>query len=170
MFYRWGHERQRRKKKVDTSYATISTTSCERLVQGCKFATQSSVRGFLNRRFKWRFWLLLPPRAKVTRPGARNTLQKRADVGIRPYEKVRWNSVGADDSVDPIDGGTVIVRADRVVRPYNGLTIPCRMPDGNSPLQINALLQLSLSERRLSYGTTHRYRTHGGGHQSIRLL
>ena len=123
-----------------------------------------------RRNFGHRNRTLLPPRAKVTRPGARNTLQKRADVGIRPYEKARWNSVGADDSVGPIDGGTVIVRADRVVRPYNGLTIPCRMPDGNSPLQINALLQLSLSERRLSYGTTHRYRTHGGGHQSIRLL
>ena len=70
-----------------------------------------------RRNFGHRNRTLLPPRAKVTRPGARNTLQKRADVGIAP-EKVRWNSVGADDSVGPIDGGTVIVRADRVVRPY----------------------------------------------------
>ena len=31
-----------------------------------------SVGGFLNRRFKWRFWVLLPPRAKVPRAGARN--------------------------------------------------------------------------------------------------
>ena len=32
-----------------------------------------SVGGFLNRRFKWRFCLLLPPRAKVGRSGERNT-------------------------------------------------------------------------------------------------
>ena len=32
-----------------------------------------SVGGFSNRRFEWRFCLLLPPRAKVGRAGARNT-------------------------------------------------------------------------------------------------
>ena len=29
-------------------------------------------KGFLNRRFERRFWVLLPPRAKVPRAGARN--------------------------------------------------------------------------------------------------
>ena len=45
----------------------------ERAVKGRKFATQNSVRGFLNRRFKLSFWSLLGQRPKVTRAGARNT-------------------------------------------------------------------------------------------------
>ena len=36
-----------------------------------------SAGGFLNRRFKWRFCLLLPPKAKVGRAGARNTPSPR---------------------------------------------------------------------------------------------
>ena len=51
----------------DASYATISTVFRERVEQGRKFAMQNSVRGFLNRRFKQRFWVLLPLRAKVPR-------------------------------------------------------------------------------------------------------
>ena len=33
--------------------------------------------GFLDRRSKWRFWLLLPPGAKVARAGARNFPRRR---------------------------------------------------------------------------------------------
>ena len=67
------HERQRRKKNVDASYKTITDMFCEREGKATKLKMRYSVRGSLNRRFKWRFWLLLPPRAKVTRAGARNT-------------------------------------------------------------------------------------------------
>ena len=67
------HERQRRRKKVNASSVTITTMSRERVANGGKLREKHSVRGFLNRRFKWRFWLLLPPRAKVTRPGGRNS-------------------------------------------------------------------------------------------------
>ena len=168
MFYRWGHERQRRKKKVDTSYATISTTSCERVVQGCKFATQSSVRGFLNRRFKWRFWLLLPPRAKVTRPGARNT-PPTGGCGHRPRK------------------GTVeLRRGRRLCRPYRwryghrsgGQSRPPlqrfddTLPDaGRQQPPANQRITTTIPFRKKAiYGTTHWYRTHGGGHQSIWLL
>ena len=41
-------------------------------------------------------------------------------------ENVRWNSVGADDSVRPDDDNTIPVRADRVVGPYNHLPIELR--------------------------------------------
>ena len=68
----------------DSSYAAKTTVSCERVVYGVKLKTRHSVRGFLNRRFKWRFWLLLPPGAKVTRPGARNS-PKRAVGDAGPY-------------------------------------------------------------------------------------
>ena len=61
----------------DASYATITTISCERVVKGYKFAMQSSVRGFLNRRFKWRFWVLLPPWAKVPRGRSHETPPSR---------------------------------------------------------------------------------------------
>ena len=40
----------------DSSYAAKTTVSCERVVYGVKLKTRHSVRGFLNRRFKWRFW------------------------------------------------------------------------------------------------------------------
>ena len=46
----------------------------ERVVQSHKFTAQHSAGGFLNRRFKWRFWALLPPRAKVPRARKRETL------------------------------------------------------------------------------------------------
>ena len=72
----------------DSSYAAKTTVSCERVVYGVKLKTRHSVRGFLNRRFKWRFWLLLPPRAKVTRPGGRNS-PKRAVGDAGPYEWVQ---------------------------------------------------------------------------------
>ena len=62
--------------------------SRERVANGGKLREKHSVRGFLNRRFKWRFWLLLPPRAKVTRAGARNS-QKRAVGDAGPYEWVQ---------------------------------------------------------------------------------
>ena len=72
----------------DSSYAAKTTVSCERVVYGVKLKTRHSVRGFLNRRFKWRFWLLLPPGAKVTRPGGRNS-PKRAVGDAGPYEWVQ---------------------------------------------------------------------------------
>ena len=74
IFYRCKNERQRRKKKVDTSCAAITNTSCDRVVKGHKFTTQNSVGGFLNRRFKQRFWVLLPLRAKVPRGRSHETL------------------------------------------------------------------------------------------------
>ena len=40
----------------DSSYAAKTTVSCERVVYGVKLKTRHSVRGFLNRRFKQRFW------------------------------------------------------------------------------------------------------------------
>ena len=52
----------------DTSYATITTISPERVVKGHKFAMQDSVRGNLNRRFKLPFWVLLGQRPNVPRP------------------------------------------------------------------------------------------------------
>ena len=38
-------------------------------------------KGFSNRRFERRFWVLLPPRAKVPRAGARGTDSHASDVG-----------------------------------------------------------------------------------------
>ena len=55
-FYRCSDERQRRRKKVDASYAAITAISLERVVKGRKFTMQNSVGGFLNRRFKLSFW------------------------------------------------------------------------------------------------------------------
>ena len=45
-------------------------------------------KGFSNRRFERRFWVLLPPRAKVPRAGARNAPFGKGDLGagapVRP--------------------------------------------------------------------------------------
>ena len=45
-------------------------------------------KGFSNRRFERRFWVLLPPRAKVPRAGARNASFGKGDLGaddpVRP--------------------------------------------------------------------------------------
>ena len=68
------HERQRRKSEVDSSYKTTTSMFCERVVDGRKFTTQNSAGGFLNRRFKWCFCLLLSPRTKVGRSAERNIL------------------------------------------------------------------------------------------------
>ena len=53
---------------------TTMTMFRERAVKGRRFLTGDSAGGFLNRRFKWRFWVLLPPRAKVPRARKRETL------------------------------------------------------------------------------------------------
>ena len=51
----------------DTSYDTKSNIPRKRVVKGHRFTTQNSVRGFLNRRFKLSFWVLLGQRPKVPR-------------------------------------------------------------------------------------------------------
>ena len=48
-----------------------------------------SVGGFLNRRFKWRFWVLLPPRARVPRAGARNTPMEKLLALLPKVGRVR---------------------------------------------------------------------------------
>ena len=58
-------------------------------------------KGFSNRRFERRFWVLLPPWAKVSRArrrgmslwtirreGVPRLWARRADVGIRPYARL----------------------------------------------------------------------------------
>ena len=67
------HERQRR--KMDRRYVIRSEKNHAPRTRGRRWQirNRNSVRGFLNRRFKWRFWLLLPPRAKVTRGRSHET-------------------------------------------------------------------------------------------------
>ena len=60
------HERQRRKKNVDASYKTITDMFCEREGKATKLKMRYSVRGFLNRRFKLSFWVLLGRGVKKT--------------------------------------------------------------------------------------------------------
>ena len=62
------HERQRRKKKVDASYITISTMYCERVVYGIKFVKGTACRKSRNLGFWLSFWVLLGQRPKVPRP------------------------------------------------------------------------------------------------------
>ncbi len=61
----------------DASYATITAIFRERVVKGRKFAMQHSVGGFLNRRFKLSFWVLLGQRPKVPRARKRETSPSR---------------------------------------------------------------------------------------------
>jgi len=56
------HERERCKKKVDASHTTMAADFREREIKGHKVTPQNSVRGFLNRRFKLSFWVLLGQR------------------------------------------------------------------------------------------------------------
>ncbi len=62
------HERQRRKKKVNASHTAMTANFRKREIKGHKVTPQNSVRGFLNRRFKLSFWVLLGQRPKVPRP------------------------------------------------------------------------------------------------------
>ena len=57
----------------DSSYVTITTGFCERAVKGIKYERRHSVGGFLNRRFKLSFWVLLGQRPKVPRARKRET-------------------------------------------------------------------------------------------------
>ena len=62
------HQRQRRKKKVDASYITISTMYCERAVYGIEFVKGTACRKSRNLGFWLSFWVLLGQRPKVPRP------------------------------------------------------------------------------------------------------
>ena len=57
----------------DSSYVTITTGFCERAVKGIKYERRHSVGGFLNRRFKLSFWVLLGQRPKVPRGRSHET-------------------------------------------------------------------------------------------------
>ena len=57
------------------------------------------------------------------------TRNRCVGAGLCPSRSIYGNPidrsfVGADDSVRPVRNGTIIVRAGRVARPYNRLTIP----------------------------------------------
>ena len=49
-----------------------STAQCSRGKDKQDKRQAKARKGFSNRRFERRFWVLLPPRAKVPRAGARN--------------------------------------------------------------------------------------------------
>ena len=80
------HERQRRKKKIDSSFAAITNIYRERAVNGRIFITSDSAGGFLNRRFKLSFWSLLGQRPKVTR-ARRHGMSPRAGARNSPLHK-----------------------------------------------------------------------------------
>ena len=65
------HERQRRKRKVSSSYGTTWNLFCDRVVRVPQ-SERHSVGGFSNRRFEWRFCLLLALLPKVGRSAERN--------------------------------------------------------------------------------------------------
>ena len=91
---------------VDTSYAAKSNIPRERVVKGHKSATRNSVCGFLNRRFKLSFWVLLGQRPKVPRAGARNT-KKRADMcPLFSYQSIKFypSRLSSPPSLVPCSG------------------------------------------------------------------
>ena len=87
---------------------------CERVVQGHKFAMQNSVRGFLNRRFKQRFWVLLPLWAKVPRGRSHETSLLRLQSHRQNHIQKAVAAVGRGDDA----GGNIGVqgKAHRVRR------------------------------------------------------
>ena len=69
----------------DSSYVTITTGFCERAVKGIKYERRHSVGGFLNRRFKLSFWVLLGQRPKVPRARKREISPLRRCQSGRGY-------------------------------------------------------------------------------------
>ena len=69
----------------DSSYVTITTGFCERAVKGIKYERRQSVGGFLNRRFKLSFWVLLGQRPKVPRARKREISPLRRCQSGRGY-------------------------------------------------------------------------------------
>ena len=66
-FYRCNRERQRRRKEVDSSYATKTESFCEHAVNGYKYEKETACRKSRNLGFWLFFWSLLEQRPKVTR-------------------------------------------------------------------------------------------------------
>ena len=76
----------------DSSYVTITTGFCERAVKGIKYERRHSVGGFLNRRFKLSFWVLLGQRPKVPRPRRDETLPPQNTRKETPWPTVSSSS------------------------------------------------------------------------------
>ena len=87
------YERQRRKKKVDASYITISTMYCERVVYGIKFVKGTACRKSRNLGFWLSFWVLLGQWPKVLRPRRDENSSKKGGIPCHTTERScgrRW--------------------------------------------------------------------------------
>ena len=105
MFLPWLHSHAFQSKSGSAQRSRDNATF-RRNLHGMAFAWENKQdkqrmkarKGFSNRRFERRFWVLLPPGAKVPRAGARNVPFSlmprrcrgiRGDEGIAPYETTR---------------------------------------------------------------------------------